>query len=333
MEHRKVVNLLIGLVGTNKYGDIYNIASFRIFMLNKKFVKDTTVDEYVNSNIYVAGLSEIDKRVLSGSLVYNFKTMRLSSNANSLFENIGKLPVYEKNTIINDANNSKDLDCLEFKIKPSNYKLAELRLIFDILKREYRICYDGYDIVDGSEICTSKYNIHCYCYRLYDYLSNQKLIDTKIDNGLLMYGSIAIYFGSDSNKCIELPRECKIFNLDCNKIADSLEAIVLSPNLKALKLQGDLTKLSSVRLYVYRNINVSTVVEFAFDILYWFRTDGYCSAYPKLAKLYGEERFKYRIKSVRARLTKYRTTPKIFNNKIDALVKRLKSIGFNIELI
>ena len=76
MEHRKVVNLLIGLVGTNKYGDIYNIASFRIFMLNKKFVKDITVDEYVNSNIYVAGLSEIDKRVLSGSLVYNFKTMR-----------------------------------------------------------------------------------------------------------------------------------------------------------------------------------------------------------------------------------------------------------------
>lgn len=108
---------------------------------------------------------------------------------------------------------------------------------------------------------------------------------------------------------------------------------MLSPNLKALKLQGNLTKLSSVRLYVYRNINVSTVVEFAFDILYWFRTDGYCNAYPKLAKLYGEDRFKYRIKSVRARLTKYRTTPKIFNNKIEALIKRLKSIGFNIELI
>lgn len=328
-----MVNLLIGLVGTNKYGDIYNIASFRIFMLNKKFVKDITVDEYVNSNIYVAGLSEIDKRVLSGSLVYNFKTMRLSSNANSLFENIGKLPVYEKNTIINDTNNSKELDCLEFKIKPSNSKLPELRLVFDIIKREYEICYDGYDIVDGSEICTSKYSVHCYCYRLYDYLVNKKVIDIKIENDLLTYGNAAIYSGSYNSKYIELPRECRIFNLDCNKIADSLEAIVLSPNLKALKLQGDLTKLSNVRLYVYRNINVSTVVEFAFDILYWFRTDGYCSAYPKLAKLYGEDRFKYRIKSVRAKLTKYRTNHKIFDNKIDALVKRLKSIGFNIELI
>ena len=36
---------------------------------------------------------------------------------------------------------------------------------------------------------------------------------------------------------------------------------------------------------------------------------------------------------MRAKLTKYRTTHKIFDNKIDALVKRLKSIGFNIELI
>lgn len=328
-----MVNLLIGLVGTNKYGDIYNIASFRIFMLNKKFVKDITVDDYINSNIYVAGLSEIDKRVLSGSLVYNFKTMRLSSNTSSLFENIGKLPVYEKNTIINDTNNSKDLDCLEFKIKPSNSKLPELRLVFDILKREYKICYDGCDIVDGSEICTSKYSIHCYCYRLYDYLVNKEVIDIKIENDLLTYGNVAIYSGSYNSKYIELPRECRIFNLDCNKIADSLEAIVLPHNLKALKLQGDLTKLSNVKLYVYRSISISTVVEFAFDILYWFRTDGYCSAYPKLAKLYGEDRFKYRIKSVRARLTKYRTTPKIFNNKIDALVKRLKSIGFNIELI
>lgn len=327
-----MVNLLIGLVGTNKYSDIYNITGFRIFMLNKQFVKDITVDEYVNSNIYVAGLSEIDRRVLSGSLAYNFKTMRLTSTASTLFENIGKLPVYEKNTIINDTNNSKELDCLEFKMKPSNSNLAELRLVFDIVKRKYKICYDGYDIEDGSEICTSKYNVHCYCYRLYDYLANEKLVDIKIENGLLIYGNIAIYFGSDSNKCIELPRECRIFNLDCNKIS-VLEAIVLSPSLKALKLQGDLNKLSNVKIHIYRSIRVSTVVEFAFDVLYWFRTDGYCSAYPKLAKLYGEERFKYRIKGLRARLTKYRTTPKIFDNKIDTLVKRLRSIGFNIELI
>lgn len=327
-----MVNLLIGLVGTNKYSDIYNITGFRIFMLNKQFVKDITVDEYVNSNMYVAGLSEIDRRVLSGSLVYNFKTMRLTSTTSTLFENIGKLPVYEKNTIINDTNNSKELDCLEFKMKPSNSNLAELRLVFDIVKRKYKICYDGYDIEDGSEICTSKYNVHCYCYRLYDYIANEKLVDIKIENGLLIYGNIAIYFGSDSNKCIELLRECRIFNLDCNKIS-VLEAIVLSPSLKALKLQGDLTKLSNVKIYIYRSIRVSTVVEFAFDILYWFRTDGYCNAHPKLAKLYGEERFKYRIKGLRARLTKYRTTPKIFDNKIDTLVKRLRSIGFNIELI
>lgn len=183
-----MVNLLIGLLGTVKYGDIYNVTGFRIFMLDRKFVKDITVDEYVNSNIYVAGLSEIDRRVLSGSLVYNFKTMRLSSNANSLFENIGKLPVYEKNTIINDTNNSKELDCIEFKIKPSNSKLPELRLVFDIIKREYKICYDGYGIEDGSEICTSKYSIHCYCYRLYDYLVNKEVIDIKIENDLLTYG-------------------------------------------------------------------------------------------------------------------------------------------------
>lgn len=232
-----MVNLLIGLVGTSKFGDVYSITGFRIFILNRKFVKDITIDEYVNSNIYVAGLSEIDKRVLSGSLAYNFKTMRLSSNASSLFESIGKLPVYENNTIINDTNNSKELDCLEFKIKPSNYNLSELRLLFDIVKMKYKLCYYGYSIEDGSEICTSKYNVHCYCYKLYDYLDNKKLIDTKIENGLLMYGTIAIYFGSDSNKFIELPKECRIFYLDCNRIND-LECIVLSPSLKALKLQG-----------------------------------------------------------------------------------------------
>ena len=38
-----MVNLLIGLIGTCKYGDIYSITGFRLFMLDRKFVKDITM--------------------------------------------------------------------------------------------------------------------------------------------------------------------------------------------------------------------------------------------------------------------------------------------------
>lgn len=331
-----MVNLLIGLIGTCKYGDIYSITGFRLFMIDRKFVKDITIEEYLNSNLYVAGLSEIDKRVLEGNVTYNYKTLRITSELRPLVQNIGKLPVYENNSLITvDTNNSfESLDYIEYKLRTDDSRLGELRLVYNITNRNYKLFYNSYNIITGEVIERYRYNLYCYCYKLYSYLVNKKAVKVSLDANLLIYDNIADYVGSSGHlNYIELPKKNVVFNLNCNNIDDTLEAIILPLSVKAIKLQGDLGNIKNVRFYIDKKTDISTLVDFAFNIIHTLGTEGYCKSLPKLCKLYGEDKFKHRVRDLRAKLTKYRTTGIIYDNSVKTFIKRLQGIGFNVELI
>jgi len=332
MKFRENTNSLSGEINTNKIKNKrfeYYLLGYRILNLSTGSAFSITIDDYLDSNLDVVGLS---KSKLFMSFSYLFGDLH-----NKSCGKLGFLPFYEFNgTLI-------DRDGISHYIKiPLDLEDFYPNITINLDSYEYNITYEEY---------TSKGEFfqQTRCYRLDEGLSynNKAFINYIKSRYAIKNNSNCIYIDGMcaliSNKStieLVLEKETKTFLLAILSYAfvDGNNYIVINPDIKIIAMITAYFPISRVKIYLSKCMDISVLIRFAlsfckdkynesvasdiFIVLY----DYYGTLNPDEQKIYIEI-----SKDISKRLKIGNKEDRI-NTDIVYLVANLNLLGFNLEL-